>query len=387
MRAFARFLSVAALVLLLAACTQNGGSIYYSIQKVQKVGSSTLNTDLTISDMVTVGSANPSAPYYVATGSIYNGPLPSNGTINWQKISTPSSMLCNALAWDSSVLGKKLWGGFFSSDGSQVGLYSTSVPTISWSQTTDPLIAGKQIVYVAAINGYIFVGCGPQSGVGTFDLEVLSSGTWTQLLSGLAYPVTGVVTFGSNYYVSTSNPNGPKLYQFTSLSSSGWTDVTPAASGSGEYVSGLFSDDGKVMLVLASSNLYYSTTPASGNWTQKSDKPVSGYNAGFLGAAGPIDNYANGGVYLVGTDSTQGGAAGFYFFSLNGGTFGSAGSISRYVNLSISLYIDAIRRVLVDANNNPTGTTNNNVFFGTINSGLWRTSIDANGNPQSWVQE
>jgi hypothetical protein len=145
-------------------------------------------------------------------------------------------------------------------------------------------------------------------------------------------------------------------------------------------------------MVLAKSGIYFSTTGSTaGNgsgWTRVTNN-ANGADIGFLGAAGPIDNYTNGSLYLVGTDSNQYGAAGFYYFNLTPSSFNSTtgGAVTRYINPSISIYLDAIRRVLVDANNNPLGTSNNNVFFGTINSGLWRTSVDSAGNTQAWVQE
>jgi hypothetical protein len=237
-------------------------------------------------------------------------------------------------------------------------------------------VTGKQIVYVTAIGGNIFVGAGLQTGTAPFELDVLSGGTWINLLSNLPYPVTGVAYFGTTYYITTSSPSAPKVYTLTGgFATPTFTDITSSFPGSpsNEIFQGLFSDYPHVILAMANQNLYFSTDGIS--WAQLSDKPVSGYNAGFLGAAGPVDGaYSNGGVYLVGTDASQGGAAGFYSFNL------AARSMSRYINLSISLYIDAVRRVLYDP-------LNNIAFFGTINSGLWRTSVDASGNPQSWVQE
>lgn len=385
MKALARFLCAAIAVVAVASCTANGGSIYYAIQNVQKIGNSTLPTDLTITDIV--NSAPTGNGYYIAAGSVFNGPVPSpGGTITWTKVGPPPGMMmCNALGFD----GTNLWAGYFSLDGSTFGLYKGTITAgsyanVTWAlETTLGTPSGKQINYIAYVNGNIFVGAGAPNGGGPFELDVFTLGppTWTTLLSGLQYPVTGVAFFNPNYYVTTSYfTTGTVAYPKVYVSSGGvpsltFSDITANFPGSpgNEIFQGLFSDSGHVILAMANQNLYFSTDGTS--WTQLSDKPVSGYNAGFLAAAGPLDaSYSNGGIYYVGTDSTQGGGAGFYIFTLAGR------SISRYVNLSISLYIDAIRRVLYDS-------ANNVVFFGTINSGLWRTSVDSSGNPQTWFQE
>ncbi|HVO38000.1 MAG TPA: hypothetical protein VMV03_03130 [Spirochaetia bacterium] len=393
MKSVVRFLSAAILVLIAASCTDNGGSIYYSIQKVQKVATSVLPTDLTVADIVNTGNA--SAPYFIAAGGVFKGPPPaSDGSIAWQRVNPPSGMLCNSLAWD----GTNLWGGFFSTNGSSTGLYY-ALPASPNSWTQDPLAPPGQVTYLTSTApGDLFAVIATMSGSNfVYSLWEKKGAGWTQLIPSIPSPITGVGLFSSSntYFVTTGNTvywnsvgADPPTFDKSS------TSLLDATNQVGDTLNGIFVDNNAghtMVIVLAKSGIYYSASGSTlGNgvgWTRATNSS-NGNNIGFLCAAGPIDNYANGSVYLLGTDSNQYGAAGFYFFNLTASSFnGGTGGLTRYVNPSISLYIDAIRRILVDANNNPSGTVNNNVFFGTVNAGLWRTSVDSLGNPQSWVQE
>jgi len=405
------------------SCTQNGGLIYMNIQKTQKTNtSSSIPLDITVTDIVNTTNAlfpqNAAAPYYVAAGKIYNGTQPVNGTTNWGSIGVPTSpsghaMLCNALTYDS--VNNLLYGGFFDGTGSgYFGLYTMAPGGSSWTQVPDSLITDngandKQITYVNAINGDVFVAAAtfPSGGSGyVYEIDVLPSGpsNWSQLASNMQKSVTGIgfsgPVAGGTYFVTS----GPNLY--TVAGSSGpigvpasWNiggNPAPASplfasdgsNSGGDILQGVFVDPlylGGVTLVIITAanpqvnpptgNLYYSVNPSSsGPWTHLSQQ-IGGYNVGFLCAAGPVDSGRT--TYLLGTDSGTGGAFGFYSF------VPSSNALNRFGGLSYSLYYSAIRRILVDL-------SNNFVAMGTINNGLWATvPVDPTGGfgGNTWTQE
>src|SRR5271157_1461145 len=92
MKALYRFLAAAIGAAVCFSCTENGGMIYTNIQKATKTStSSTIPTDITVSDIVTEGTDNSSYPYYVAAGKVYNGSKPSSGSTTWSAIGVPKA--------------------------------------------------------------------------------------------------------------------------------------------------------------------------------------------------------------------------------------------------------------------------------------------------------
>lgn len=400
MKTFYRCLVAAVGAAVCFSCTENGGMIYTSIQKATKTStSSTIPTDITVSDIATEGTDNPLYPYYVAAGKVYNGSKPSSGSTTWSAIGVPktsgSDMLCNTLAYDS--VNKKLWGGFYSSDGSTFGLYPAAAGSdfSSSSAVTDSLIAGKQITHLAAINGDLFAVTATLSGGSyMYALDVLPSGSssWHTLISSLSKSITGVGFLGSTYFITS----GPNLYAASGSSPIGsspsaWTlnggaiSASDGQSSSNDVLQGVFIDNsytsGTIIVVPASNtgvspqtgNLYFSTNGGS-SWTHLS-KQANGYNVGFLCVAGPVDSGHT--TYLLGADSGAGGAFGFYSL------VPSSSSLSRFDGTSYSLYYSAVRRILVDF-------TNSLVAIGTTDNGLWvTTSMDSSGSfsSNSWSQE
>ena len=298
MKALSRLLIAAIGAAAYASCTQNGNLIYLNIQKVTKTNtSSSIPLDITVSEIVGIGPGG-TAPYYVAAGKIYNGTISSPGSTNWSSIGVPQAsgndMLCNALTWD----GTYLWGGFFSSDGSTVGLYSMNPSVGTWSQVTTGPTVGKQITYVNAIGGILFVvAAADSSGTFTYELDALQSGTWTaNLLSGLSKPITGVAANGTTYYATSGNT----LYSSTGLST--FSPVTALSSGSNDLFQGIFIDplySGGPLIMIPNSNqqtqtqgigsVWFSTNGGL-TWSNATTNASTSYNVGFLCVAGPVDS-------------------------------------------------------------------------------------------------
>jgi hypothetical protein len=394
MKAFSRLLIAAIGAAAFASCTQNGGLIYMNIQKTTKTNTSTsIPLDITVSDMVVTGGGGGAAPYYVAAGKIYSGTVPSTGSTSWSAISVPQSsgkdMLCNALAWD----GTYLWGGFFSSDGSTVGLYYMAPSSGTWTLVTAAQIAGKQITYVGWVNSLLFVAAATISnGSFVYELDVLSggpAGTWTPTtLAGaatLSKPITGVGFAGTTYYATSWNI----IYTATGIPPFAF-GASYTSSNSNDLFRGVYVDTdylgtpGNNLIIVPSSNqtaqtsgiggVFYSTTGAGG-FTEATTNAGTSYTVGFLCAAGPVDSGHS--VYLLGSDCGFGGAFGFFSFTP------STVSLNRFSGLSYSLYASAVNRVFVDA-------ANSIVAMGTINNGLWVTyPVDTTGGfgSNTWTQE
>lgn len=183
MKALSRLLIAAIGAAAFVSCTQNGGLIYSNIQKTTKTNTSnSIPLDITVGDIVNVGSGT--SPYYAAVGKIYNGTI-SNGSTIWSPMAVPQTngkdMLCNTLTWDSAD--NVLWGGFFSSDGSTFGLYSSppapSGGNLSWTQLPT-LNSGVQITYVNYISSNLFAVVATfTNGNYIYELDYYSGGMWT----------------------------------------------------------------------------------------------------------------------------------------------------------------------------------------------------------------
>ena len=375
-----RVIAVALVVLgaglVLSTCTANGGSIFYNIENEQKVGSSTLPKYLVIADMAVISSGS----YYVAAGAIFSGSgTPSN--MAWTPSSDSAttyrpynaayngaSMLCNALTLFSS----KLYGGFISSSGEHVGLYSapSSDPsTANWAQvTTLPSYAiGEQASYLQVANNNLFVGGSVVTLTGsTYELDSSPDGsTWTQCaLPTLTKPVNGVAYAGTWYYVSTANA----LYGSTSSTFASPTQITlsPAlgSTATPDQINGVFADGSTLYIFTAKSGIY---TLAAGGATATllvaAPVPSTSVYVSFLCMAKPTGST---GTYLVGAD-------GYGYYTLSGTT------LTRYSDTSVALYAESVSHIVIDGVN---------VFMGTNATGLWGAQMDGSGAlTTTWTHE
>jgi hypothetical protein len=369
----ARTILIVASVALLWTCTQDGGTIYKTIESEKKVTDSTLPKTLTVHDMLTTGVGN---PYFVAAGAIYNGTTPvlkPDGTtaIGWPTtdktavaVDAPvAGALCNALAYD----GTELWGGFFTPS-TNLGLYrSTSRSFTGAAAVPDAAVKGKQVTMLHFVNGKLFVAAATvpvPGGPYVYELDYWNGTTWSQLIPGLAKPITGVAWDGSTYLVVA----GSALYTGTSADppvfGAGTSTLGSLTVDASNELRGVFAQPGRVII---SSKLGLYVRDA-GTWSLVAPAQVSGVTVPFLTATGPSD--AGGNVYLAGTD-------GYGYFYLDW----TAKSIARFDTSTIALYNAAVRRILVD------GTT---VFMGTSGAGLWRGTFDSTGKlpaANAWVHE
>lgn len=379
-----------ALIGALSACTADGGSIYATIETEQKINVSTLSQTITVLDLVNTFSAP--FRYLVAAGAVYKGRVPNtDNEIGWPKVgadpiavSPPAEgALCLALTYfDNGVPAQTgVYGAFFTSDGSTMGLYK-SVGALSYSfavadgatAIADPLVAGKQICLLQVANNTLFAVVATPAGTSgfTFELDYSTDGSnfFATNLKNLTNPITGVGFFGGNYYVTS----GPKLYSdsgagLNSLTGSSTIGSFPISSG--DELRGVTVDDTANYILIPSGNgaVYYYDGVTSWARARTGDN-LNGRQVGFLTVSTRAGNVGLGkDIFLVGADG-----AGYY--TLNTGN----GNLSRFSDVTVTgLYAGAVRRILVD------GST---VFMGAAGTGLWRATFDPAGEVNStWIHE
>jgi hypothetical protein len=371
-----------ALIAALSACTANGGSIYATIESEKKINVSTLNQLLTIIDLVNVPTAP--LPYFVAAGAVYNGTVAdANNSIGWPTVGAdpvavappgPTS-LCTALTYFPVT--SSLYGGFFTSSGSGMGVYSSSAASPGFlTALTDPLVSGQQITLLQTANVSLFaVVATPAGGTSGFNYSLAYSGNGTTFLPGtpLTDPkkkITGVAYFAGNttYYMTS----GSTLYSGPAPNSLvGSTSIGTFPIDGGDELRGVTVDNGYILIPSKNGAVYYSNDGT--NWSRASTgDQVSGSVVGFLTVSTRVGT--TGPVFLVGADG-----AGFYTLNVGSGT------LSKFSDVTVTgLYAGAVRRILVDLTNNP-----NTVFFGAAGTGLWRANFDpATGFVNSsWIHE
>jgi hypothetical protein len=395
MKAFRRLLIASIGAAAFASCTANGGLIYLNIQKTTKTQTGNIPVDITVTEMLATGPGD----YYVAAGKIYHGTA-SAGSSDWSAISVPQAngqdMLCTALSWD----GANLWGGFFSPDGSSVGLYERVAG--SWTLITGGgAPAGLQITYVKAFaaNAVFAVAAKMSGGNFAYQLYFYNGGGWATATFGgastLSRPITGIGSDGpTNYYATSANVVYSAPIATPTTFTAFFTSTEPNDIFRGVFIDTDFAGGPNTLILVPSSNqtvsstgvggVYYSISNYNGGaFSEVTTNAGSSYNVGFLCAAGPVDpepTYAHV-TYLLGADSGYG--AGFGFFSLNLSNPASP-ALNRYNGISYSLYASAVNRILVDT------SSANLVAMGTINNGLWVTyAVDQTGgfSSNTWTQE
>jgi hypothetical protein len=372
----ARFWLILASVALLWSCTQDGGLIYKTIESEKKVTDSTLPKTLTVHEVL---KSAETAPYFVASGAIYNGTVPilkpdGTTTIGWPTVDVAAvaigapvaGALCNALAFDPGP-GGELWAGFFMPS-ANLGLYrstSRSFATGAAVKIADPIVADKQISMLQFANGKLFVAAATAVGIAyVYELDYYNGTTWSQLKSGLAKPINGVAWDGTDYLMVS----GSTMYTGTSADppvfDAGTSTLGTPVSSTDELRSVFAQPPGRV-IIATKLGLYVRD---AGTWSQVAPAQVSGVTVPFLTAAGPSDA---GNIYLAGTDGY-----GYYYLDW------AAKTLTRFDTSTIALYNAAVRRILVD------GTT---VFMGTSGAGLWRGTFEsATGKlpaANAWVHE
>ena len=362
----ARHLILPGLVLLavaaLSTCTD---AIYSIIENEKKVVTSTLPLTVSIFDIAASGAGG---PYYVAAGGVFQGTFNAGATIDWYPSDTsrplnPSGLACNSMVYFPGP--NTLWGGFITQSGNVPLYQSTAGLTFAGqSPVNDAAINGKQTILLQVANGHLYMVSTPDNV--NYELDYSATGaTWagSPFLSNLPKPITGVVWDGVNYWATSGN----SLY----MSSPGPTSFVLATSPvpSGDLINGIFAETtgGYVFLATKSNGIYYSIRGAS--WNHIGADVIGNVIVPNLSVAGPVD--AGRDKYLVGSDGY-----GYYTLSI------SQNNISRFGDSTVALYIESVRRILVDGAN---------VFMGTNGNGLWRAVFDTTlgqlAAGQAWVHE
>lgn len=386
-RSALRLITALALIAALFSCTAEGGSIYATIEKEQKINVSTLEQLLTILDIVK--TADGQFPYLAAAGAVYKGTLPdANNEIGWPiqgkdpiAVSPPASgALCLALA----NYGGAIYGAFFA-DGPGMGLYKSAPgPNFSFSvangavAAADPLVAGKQITLLQfePVNNILFAvvaTLGSDTSGFKYDLVYSTDGvnfTATNLV-GLPDKITGVGFINLNYYVTS----GSTLYSGLGPGSLAATGVLGTIA-SGDELRGITVDPavpfapGYILIPSSFGDVYYSTDGVTWIKTGTSDT-VNGHQVAFLTVSARVGHNGPGAdFFVIGADG-----AGYYTLNV------ALNRVDRFSDVTVTgLYAGSVRKILVD------GST---VFMGTAGTGLWRATFDpALGQVNStWIHE
>jgi hypothetical protein len=367
----ARYLTfVGLLIAALSALASCSDAIYATIETEKKVVTNTLSQTLSVFDVaVTV----PNTTYYVAAGGVFQGSLGA-GTMTWNPADNsrpwnPPGLLCNAMVFYAGTL----WGGFISSSGSASLLQSSAGPNYSFTSSTpvnDTAINGKQAIRLMVANGHLFMSSTLNTSTYGLDYQSTGSSPWVaDLVSGLPKAVTGVAWDGSKYWAASQSTvyvsNDPPA-------TSSFTPVAVPFLGT-DQVNGVFADGARVFLATKGSGIIW--TPNGGTtWNHIGGDVVNTAAVSYLCVAGPADG-ATADKYLVGSDGY-----GYYTLSVSGNS--GQGSISRFGDATVSLYVQSVSRILVDGSN---------VLMGTNANGLWRSVFDTTtgslASGQSWVHE
>jgi len=379
-------IAMLALIGALSACTANGGAIYATIETEKKIDVSTLDQTITVLDLLNVGSGQ--FPYLVAAGAVFKGTVPDvNNVIGWPNVGgspiavTPPVRGALCLAMTSFNSG--IYGGFFTSDGSTMGLYkSVGSPGFSFAvadgATAVAAMAGKQITHlqvagpILAPNLFAVVAT-PGTGTSGFTYELDYSADGSSFtatnLTGLTTQITGVGYLPGNltYYVTA----GSVLYSGTALNSPLISTSMGFTLANGEELRGVTVDGSYIFIPSSNGAVYYynGTTWARATTTDE----VNGRLVGFLTVSTHVDTAGSGVIYLVGADGL-----GFYTLNVTNNI------LTKFSDVTVTgLYAGAVRRMLVDQ------TQNNTVFMGTAGTGLWRATFDpATGAVNStWIHE
>jgi hypothetical protein len=370
----ARYLTfVGLLTVALSALTACSDAIFATIETEKKVATNTLSQTLSIFDLATIV---PGSTYYVAAGGVFQGNL-NAGTMSWNPADTsrpwnPPGLLCNAMVYYAGTL----WGGFVSSTGSAALYQSSAGPNYSFANSTpvnDSAINGKQAIRLLVANDHLFMSSTPDTTTYGLDYQATGAVPWIAgVISGLPKAITGVAWDGSKYWAASQSTvyvssDPPTISSFT------LAVQNPVPST--DQVNGVFADrvKGRVFLATKLNGIYWS--PDGGTtWKQIGADVVNTASVSYLCFAGPADG-ATADKYLVGSDGY-----GYYTLSISGN--GGTGSISRFGDATVSLYVESVSRILVDGVN---------VLMGTNANGLWRSVFDTNtgalASGQSWVHE
>jgi hypothetical protein len=363
-------------LLVLASCTANGGMIYSVLEtevKQPKTGLGTNGEYLTIQDLALLGTN-----YYIAGGKIWYTDATaasSTLTLTWTEVTTPKDTrkdpahplptLCTAMAASAA----KLYAGFINADGTSAGLWSTTGPAVAFTQETPVgLGAGDQIVRIlcnpaSATCPILLVTATPVAPPASNPSQSSTYHTYNLYRWDGSSPLSLVYSTGDVAILDASLDPGTDTYYFVA----GQTYYS-GLFGSITPVSTIYSPITSLDFLQAASfiggTIYVGCTESGvfvgpGSTHYAADVQSNKY-VGYLTFAD-----AGGGKVLVGSD-------GYGYYVISGST------ITRYTNLSLTLYTSAVRRFLVD-------TPRNRVLAGTSGAGMWVGTLNTAGDSQTVV--
>ncbi len=351
------------LAIILASCTANGGTIYYVLEhevKQPETGLGPTGTTLTVFDLATDGSK-----YYLAAGKVWSSPVGPVANLAWTSLTNPppanpkEHSLCVTMAAFNPGAGVRLYGGFNDAHGTGMGIYSFAAGG-SFAAAPDVITgipAGDQIARLVSSGGQLFaITSTPGTNVATpFTYNLYSSTdgvAFTALLTGLTSPIndaTFVAGAPGTYYAVS----GSTLYSGTASPLTGTS--TLGSFTISDVLQSVVWDGTNLWLTAKSSGLYFFSALT---WYHvAADTTPTGTLNSFLETS-PL-SFAPGKA-LAGSD-------GFGYYVVD---FTAPGTpiLTRYLNLSLALYVSSARRFLVD-------TVNTTVLAGTNGGGLWAGTL------------
>jgi hypothetical protein len=351
---------------LAAACTPNGGSIYFTLENEVKVDDFSLPNAVTVFDVVRLGTN-----FYAAAGTIWRADVGADSFQVDDVLAPPggagATQLCTALA----AFGGNLYGGFVAPSGN-LGLYKAAVADFATLPlaVADALVAGAQVALLKVQNDGVdkLVVVTAREASGGFEYSLATSDDGTNYT---ALPFDGTRPAGDEQQPirdvirsTVAAPDAWFVTEGTKLYTDGGTGTLTLASmtgiTAGEELTGLYDDGANIYVASRAGAIYRSTTGAS--WTRIEVPTVSGAHPPLTRFGGVL-----GGTHLlVGSD-------GYGYYRLETAT----DTLTRYATTTSTLYTASVRSLVVD------GST---VFALTGGRGLWRGEVSGN-DVTDWQQE
>jgi hypothetical protein len=363
-------LALLAAVLLLAACTPNGGIIYYVLENEAIQPDTGLGTSgklLTVQNIVSFNGY-----FYVAAGKIWSSPVnTSPKSLVWTGVTAPATgALCTAMATFNPGT-PTLFAGFIGATGAGIGLYQstdaaggfgspTLVPGVPAAEQVERLIvppSNDRVLIITAIPAV-----SETAATFTYNLYSWDGTTLTSLISGSSTLLNDATFDGTNYYAV----GGTTVFKGTAAPLGSAT--TPTLATAGDVLQAItYVPTGTKLLVGTKLNGIFTSSDGGGSWSGLAADVQSSKAVSYITFSSPIT--AGGGTVFAGSD-------GYGYYTYDGT---SALATTRYVDLTISLYTSNVRRFLLSGGI---------AFAGTSGAGLWAGAWDSGtGAVTSWTRQ
>lgn len=367
-----RLLAALGAVVVAAACTPGGGSIYYTLENEVKVEDLSLPNAITVHDVAKIG-----ASYYAAAGTIWTvtDAVLDDPDGQWDvdaTIAPPAGGdACTALVASPFGTGT-LYGGFINASGSRGLFESTAAPSFSGKTAIGDLGTAQVARLKTANDGVddwllVFTAVPPadpdaEGAHYTYGIAAYDGATWTGFgPSTYTVPFSDMIwssTFGGRWLAT----GGAKLYTKDLAGVGALSDAYMTGITAGEELVGLFDDGSRVYVASKAGAVYYAASYGT-TWKRIEAPTISGAHPPLTRFAGPVDP----GILLVGSDGY-----GYYLLDTTILTSTDPSPLSRFSNTTIDLHAAAILSFSYDA-------AGDRVFACTSMGGLWRGEIARDG--------